>query len=40
LDLAASDPKRYKIIDASQPLENVQQQLTAQLTIILDNLTP
>lgn len=36
LDRANAEPLRYNIIDAGQPLEQVQQQLDKQLTRILD----
>ncbi|MDH5185260.1 MAG: dTMP kinase [Gammaproteobacteria bacterium] len=36
LQRANAEPSRYKIIDAGQPLEQVQQQLDHQLTQILD----
>ena len=36
LDLAGAMPERYRIIDASQPLANVLQQVRAQIDSFLD----
>lgn len=36
LDLAAAMPERYRVIDASQPLANVLQQVSAQIDSFLD----
>ena len=36
LERAAAEPQRYRVIDAAQPLENVQQQLMAVLADLAD----
>ncbi|GAA1586656.1 dTMP kinase [Actinoplanes couchii] len=39
LDLAASDPKRYLVLDASRPLDEIASTVTGRLSTLLDPVT-